>query len=277
MDASAESNEDGGEPAGKGGERTARSRRSDSAARSRARDEKQRGISRKRPDPARRDERRPGGPGPARLYALLAGAFLAMLGVLGFFYDATFGTGESLTSDDLAGILIVNGWRNVIYIVTGVLGLAFASRWPRRTAFGLGLLYLVFAIWGFDQTERGIGDLLDAVPLGDNDNALHLILGVLGLGAALVDGPLPNLPERLKPKRREQPKRVKARSKPGSGEERGRARRPGAKPGGEPEAKPKSKPEAKPKSGAAETEKPTKKRDLPRPRPAGSPRPSSSS
>ena len=179
--------------------------------------------------------------------------------------------------DDLAGILIVNGWRNVIYIVTGVLGLAFASRWPRRTAFGLGLLYLVFAIWGFDQTERGIGDLLDAVPLGDNDNALHLILGVLGLGAALVDGPLPNLPERLKPKRREQPKRVKARSKPGSGEERGRARRPGAKPGGEPEAKPKSEPEAKPKSGGAETEKPTKKRDLPRPRPAGSPRPSSSS
>lgn len=132
-------------------------------------------------------------PGPARLYALAAGAFLALLGVLGFFYDAGFGTGVNLAGDDLAGLLIVNGWRNVIYLATGVLGLAFAARTPRRVAFGLGLFYFVFAISGLAETERDIGSLLDAVPLGDTDNGLHLTLGVLGLGAALIDGPLPKL------------------------------------------------------------------------------------
>lgn len=139
-------------------------------------------------------------PGPARLYALAAGAFLALLGVLGFFYDAEFGTGVNLAGDDLAGLLIVNGWRNVIYLATGVLALAFAARTPRRVAFGLGLFYLVFAIWGLAETERDIGGLLDAIPLGDKDNGLHLALGILGLGAALIDGPLPKLPRR-KPRR----------------------------------------------------------------------------
>lgn len=152
-------------------------------------------------------------PGPARLFALLAGAFLALLGVLGFFYDAEFGTGGSLASDDLKGLLNINGWRNVIYLATGFLALAFAARSPRRTAFGLGLFYLVFAVWGFDQTERDIGTILDAVPLGDRDNALHLILGILGLGSALIDGPLPAIPDRikkLKPKVPSKAKKLKA-------------------------------------------------------------------
>ncbi len=146
-------------------------------------------------------------PGPARLYALLAGAFLALLGVLGFFYDAEFGTGDALASDDLQGLLNINGWRNVIYIATGVIALTFAARSPRRTALGLGLFYLVFAIWGYSETDRDIGNLFDAIPLGDTDNNLHLLLGLLGLGAALVDGPLPKLPERFRPKK---PKKLKA-------------------------------------------------------------------
>lgn len=161
-------------------------------------------------------------PGPARLYALLAGAFLALLGVLGFFYDAEFGTGANLASDDLAGLLNVNGWRNLIYLISGLAALAFAARSARRVAFGLGIFYLVFAIWGLAETEHGIGSLLDAIPLGDNDNALHLALGVLGLGAALIDGPLPKLPER-------KPGGLRGRSRSGRGS-RGRRRadpRPG--------------------------------------------------
>jgi hypothetical protein len=162
--------------------------------------------------------RAPGSPGPARLFALLAGGFLALLGVLGFFYDAGFDTGSGLASDDLAGTLMVNGWRNVIYLVTGMVALGFAPRRARATALGLGLFYLVYAIWGFIVTDRGIGSILDTLPLGNDDNALHLIIGVLGTFAALVDGPLPKVPEgvrrrlsRLKPKPR--PKR-KPKPKP---------------------------------------------------------------
>jgi hypothetical protein len=155
-------------------------------------------------------------PGPARLVALLAGVGLSLLGVLGFFYDASFGTGSHLASDDLAGILDVNGWRNVVYLATGILALALAPRFPRLTALGLGAFYLTFGLWGLAETDRGIGSILDALPLGDRDNALHLIIGGTALIAALVDGPLPSLPKRQKPqKRREEPEAPGGKPKKG--------------------------------------------------------------
>ena len=136
-------------------------------------------------------------PGPARLYALVAGALLALLGVLGFFYDAGFSTGTDLSADDVAGIIVVNGWRNVLYLLSGLLALGFAARSPRRTAAALGGLYLVLGIWGLLETDHDIGSILEILPLTDSDNLFHLVIGGLGTIAALVDGPLP------RPKRRE--------------------------------------------------------------------------
>ena len=130
-------------------------------------------------------------PGPARLYALLAGGLLALLGVLGFFYDAGFETGTSLAADDLAGTIVVNGWRNVLYLLSGLLALGFAARRPRATATALGVLYLVLGFWGLAETEKDIGSILEVLPLTNTDNAFHLVLGGLGALAALVDGPLP--------------------------------------------------------------------------------------
>ena len=139
----------------------------------------------------------PEGPGAARLYALVAGALLALLGVLGFFYDAGFATGTDLSADDVAGIIVVNGWRNVLYLLSGLLALGFAARSPRRTAAALGAFYLVFGIWGLLETDHDIGSILEVLPLTDSDNLFHLVVGGLGTIAALVDGPLP------RPKRRE--------------------------------------------------------------------------
>lgn len=116
-----------------------------------------------------------------------------MLGVLGFFYDASFETGSRLASDDLAGILLVNGWRNVIYLLTGLAALGFASRAPRLTALVLGVGYLVLGIWGLIVTERDIGDIVGVLPLADEDNMLHLALGGLGLASALLDPGRPKL------------------------------------------------------------------------------------
>lgn len=148
----------------------------------------------------------------ARLYLLVAGAGLALLGVLGFFFDADFGTGDDLASDDLSGVLIVNGWRNVIYLATGLLALAFASTRARAVALLLGGFYLALGVWGLIETERGIGSILDAIPTGNRDNALHLAVGVLGLLAGLLDGGLskPKLPTGARsklrlPKRRTKP------------------------------------------------------------------------
>jgi hypothetical protein len=135
-----------------------------------------------------KDERVDGGEArPSRLYALVAGAGLSLLGALGFFYDADFATGADLASDDLAGVLLVNGWRNVIYLASGLLALGFASTRPRFVALWLGAFYLLLGVWGLLETKRGIGSILDALPLADRDNALHLILGGLGLIAWLAE------------------------------------------------------------------------------------------
>src|SRR5688500_14997801 len=88
---------------------------------------------------------------PSMLYAGVAGAPLVVLGIIGFFYNATFTSDESVR-DAVFGLLDVNGWHNVVHILTGVLGLlAFrAGNHSARTyALGVGVVYLVVAAWGF--------------------------------------------------------------------------------------------------------------------------------
>jgi hypothetical protein len=123
------------------------------------------------------------GSSPARLYAALVGGALVVAGIIGFFYDASFGTGDDLRADAVLGILDVNGWHNLVHIAGGLLGLAAAGYAARTYALAAGLAYLVLAIWGFAETENGFGAILDVVPVNTEDNFLHLILGLTGLAA----------------------------------------------------------------------------------------------
>ena len=125
---------------------------------------------------------------PARLYATLVGAVLVAAGIIGFFYEASFATGNEIVSDDVFGILAINGWHNLVHILLGLLGLAMAGSTSSARAYclGAGALYIVLAIWGFLETENGIGVLLDLVPINTEDNFLHLILGITGIGAGLA-------------------------------------------------------------------------------------------
>ena len=120
---------------------------------------------------------------PARLYAVLVGGALTFAGIVGFFYEASFDTGSRLPSDEVFGLLAVNGWHNVVHLATGLLGLAAAGYAARSYALGLGLVYVVIAIWGFLEVENGFGVLIDLLPVNTEDNFLHLILGVTGLAA----------------------------------------------------------------------------------------------
>ena len=124
---------------------------------------------------------------PARLYCTLVGATLVIAGIIGFFYSASFATGEAdvaAGTDDVFGILAVNGWHNLIgHIAIGLLLLAFAGSKPREAALGVGLLYVVLAIWGFLVVDGGFGTILGLIPLNTEDNVLHLLLGLVGLGA----------------------------------------------------------------------------------------------
>jgi hypothetical protein len=122
------------------------------------------------------------GSSPARLYATLVGGTLVIAGIIGFFYSSSFGSPGGV--DAVFGILDVNGWHNIVHIVTGGLGLLAAGYAARQYALGLGVVYIAIAVWGFI-----IGDghsILGFIPVNTEDNFLHLILGVLGVVAGVA-------------------------------------------------------------------------------------------
>jgi hypothetical protein len=129
---------------------------------------------------------------PARLYATVAGALLVVLGILGFFYTASFDRLDSY--EEAFGALQANGWLNLFYVATGALGLLVAGASSRGYSLAIGLLYTVLAIVGW-----GTG-------------TLHLVIGLLGLAAA-AGTPTERSRQRAK-RRRERPRRSKPRAKP---------------------------------------------------------------
>ena len=123
---------------------------------------------------------------PAQVYAVVIGATLVVAGIAGFFYNASFGSGDGTDRDAVLGILDVNGWHNLVHIASGVLGLAVARAYDaaRIYAIGLGLAYLLLALLGF---IAGNGDeIFDLIPVNTEDNVLHLLIGIAGLGAGVT-------------------------------------------------------------------------------------------
>ena len=103
-------------------------------------------------------------PSPARLFAPVAGAVLLLLGILGFFYTASFdGLGDY---EEALGHLQMNGWLNLCYVAIGAVGLLVAGVSSRTYSLLIGLLFAVLAIVGWG-TEW-----------------LNVVLAVLGLAAA---------------------------------------------------------------------------------------------
>ena len=131
---------------------------------------------------------------PARLYAALVGGALVIAGIIGFFYEASFETGNDIRADAVFGILDVNGWHNLFHIATGLVGLAAAGYAARTYALAFGLFYVLIAIWGFLETENGFGVILDVIPVNTEDNFLHLVLGLTGLAAGAATPKAPARP-----------------------------------------------------------------------------------
>jgi len=123
---------------------------------------------------------------PAQLYALIFGVVLVATGILGFFYEASFSSGDDAERDAVLGILDVNGWHNLVHIASGVVGLAVVGSYAnaRTYALGFGAVYIVVAILGFIY---GNGDeIFDIIPVNTEDNVLHVLIGVAGLGAGMA-------------------------------------------------------------------------------------------
>jgi Domain of unknown function (DUF4383) len=101
---------------------------------------------------------------PARLYAAATGALLLVLGVLGFFYYASFGALDRY--EQALGAVEVNGWLNLFYVAVGAVGILVAGVSSRTYSLATGALFTLLAIAGW-------GSLW-----------LNLAVGLLGLAAA---------------------------------------------------------------------------------------------
>jgi Domain of unknown function (DUF4383) len=126
---------------------------------------------------------------PAQIFALVIGAVLVVAGIIGFFYSSTFGSPGKV--DGVFGVLDVNGWHNVVHILSGAAGLALmgTAANARLYAIGLAIVYTVVAIWGF---IIGDGDaILGFIPVNTEDNVLHALIAVAGFAAYAASAPRP--------------------------------------------------------------------------------------
>ncbi len=89
---------------------------------------------------------------PAQLYCLLGGAALLLAGILGFIVDATFDTGGDIDGDALIGFE-VNGWHNIVHILSGLVLLAAAPKRvsAKAAALGFGIVYALVGLWGLTR------------------------------------------------------------------------------------------------------------------------------
>jgi len=131
---------------------------------------------------------------PAQLYCLVAGAILTLLGVLGWIADSSFDTeaGDTdqtgnadgqLQGDGILGFE-VNGWHNLVHLLSGVVLLAAARRGglARTVALAFGAVYGLVALIGLVDGN----DVLGFIPINAADNILHLGLAALGIVAGLL-------------------------------------------------------------------------------------------
>jgi hypothetical protein len=123
---------------------------------------------------------------PAQVYALVIGLTLTMAGIVGFFYTASFSTGDGSERDALLGIFDVNGWHNLVHIASGVIGLAVVGSYggARAYALGLGAVYLLLTLLGFIAGDGE--EIFNLIPVNTEANFLHLLIGIAGIGAGLA-------------------------------------------------------------------------------------------
>jgi len=120
---------------------------------------------------------------PAQLFALVAGATLVLVGIVGFIADSSFDTGKGVDGDSLI-IFEVNGVHNLVHIASGLLLLAGARR-PGSAR----LVCLIFGLTYGAVTLIGLIDgrtVLRLFPVNPADNVLHIGLTLLALGFAFT-------------------------------------------------------------------------------------------
>jgi len=120
---------------------------------------------------------------PARVFCLVVGATLVLVGLLGFIAESAFETGSGVQGDDLI-IFEVNGWHNVVHIASGLFLLALMRRHDTASlaALSFGAIYGIVTIIGLIDGN----DVLGLFPVNAADNILHIVLTLAAFAAAVA-------------------------------------------------------------------------------------------
>jgi hypothetical protein len=121
-------------------------------------------------------------------FDLVVGATLVLVGILGFFAEAKFDTSSGGDPGAVDGedflIFEVNGWHNVVHILSGLFLLVMSRRHEsaRVGALAFGAIYGVVTVIGLIDGH----DVLGVIPVDPADNVLHIVLTLSAFAAALV-------------------------------------------------------------------------------------------
>jgi Domain of unknown function (DUF4383) len=116
----------------------------------------------------------------------VVGATLVLVGLLGFLVEPKFDVSTGGDPGGLDGenliIFEVNGWHNVVHILSGLFLLALRHESARIVALSFGAIYGVVTLIGLIDGK----DVLGLFPVNPADNVLHILLTVAALAAGLA-------------------------------------------------------------------------------------------
>ena len=120
---------------------------------------------------------------PARLFCVIAGATLVLVGLVGFIAESAFDTGSGVDGENLI-VFEVNGWHNIVHLLSGLFLLALSGRHDsaRLAALWFGTIYGVVTLIGLIDGE----DVLGLFPVNPADNVLHIVLTAAAFAAGLA-------------------------------------------------------------------------------------------
>lgn len=121
----------------------------------------------------------------AQVYAMALGGVLVLVGLAGFLVEPSFGIGDSAERGTLI-LFDINGWHNVVHLLSGIVGLAMAATAAKARLFsiGYGVVYVLVTILGFIVGDGGL--LLSIIPINTADNLLHLVIAATGIAVGLA-------------------------------------------------------------------------------------------
>lgn len=110
------------------------------------------------------------------------------MGLAGFFWSASFavGTSAGVEQSSVLGLLAVNGWHNLLHVLTGAVGVAVAGDHSRARLYALtlGIAYSLLALLGSVAASNDA--LAGLLAINTEDNVLHALIALGGVGAGLA-------------------------------------------------------------------------------------------